>query len=808
MLTNLALSKVHMHTYKFSLFFFSLAFCLYGSGAKSQPSSSYPLVADITVQGSNYLSASTILSRLPYQKGKPYNSSFSREAIQAVDNLGCFEQVVLLVKEKENNEVSLCLVVEEEKLLAGINIEGNKRFTRKQLQEKVPNLNKFSTISSHKAEQLCREIKKQYQLDNYHQVKVQGMIVPDKENTQKASVTFSIEEGPCTAIRKVSFEGNNKIPSYRLESLLFSREQWLFSFLDQAGKFSEEMLNVDKYRLEFWYQDQGYLMARVAAEVNTSEDGTAIDILFKISEGEQFKVRNITVQDDLKEWSEEELARALTIQEGEWYSRSKVIATIDRLKDIWGEKGYIYADVYPHIEPNVITSELDITFVIQRGEKMKVNSILITGNHVTKDSVIRRQITLEEGELITSSKLKQSKENVEYLSFFERGSVNWKIHKLGDEQADLELCVKEMKTGHVNFTFSYGGDQSSVRSSARFGVDIAKNNFLGYGWDVGGMIQANTRYFHRAQLRFFDPYFLDSNVALGINAYLRREEYDQWVNITPVPIERTKGLLFQAFLGLPWIDRRLQLAAEINLEKIQYNKYLTATVDRFAFQPIIDRTFVSGEQYWMGVSLIRDTRNHKMVPSDGCKIEAFLKAAFPFVNPRFSFIKAEAEVSWYTPLIGLDTLVFLLHAKAGFIEKLEQEKIIPYKELYHMGGQGTVRGFVWGGVGPAWGPTDSPLGAKKALQCNMELIFPLVPDYAMKGHLFYDAGAGWDTPKDCINNTNLIKRDQFNIRHSVGFGIAMLRPVPAKIDWGYKLDRKKKEGESAHELHISMNYAW
>ena len=86
----------------------------------------------------------------------------------------------------------------------------------------------------------------------------------------------------------------------------------------------------------------------------------------------------------------------------------------------------------------------------------------------------------------------------------------------------------------------------------------------------------------------------------------------------------------------------------------------------------------------------------------------------------------------------------------------------------------------------------------------------------MKGHLFYDAGAGWHTPKNGIPSPAIVNgkevsyvvRDNFHLRHSVGFGLNLLKPFPAKIDWGYKLDRKKKTGESASEFHIAMNAAW
>jgi outer membrane protein assembly factor BamA len=124
-----------------------------------------------------------------------------------------------------------------------------------------------------------------------------------------------------------------------------------------------------------------------------------------------------------------------------------------------------------------------------------------------------------------------------------------------------------------------------------------------------------------------------------------------------------------------------------------------------------------------------------------------------------------------------------------------------------MGGQNTVRGFVWGSIGPAWINND-PLGAKNAIQFNTELIFPLIPDYSMKAHVFYDAGAGWNAPKDGLTGANMIKRDKFNLRHSIGFGLNLLKPMPAKIDWGFKLDRNKAAHESPSEFHLSMNYAW
>ena len=138
-----------------------------------------------------------------------------------------------------------------------------------------------------------------------------------------------------------------------------------------------------------------------------------------------------------------------------------------------------------------------------------------------------------------------------------------------------------------------------------------------------------------------------------------------------------------------------------------------------------------------------------------------------------------------------------------------------------MGGPNTIRGHVWSGIGPAWKNTNEPLGGRSAIQCNNEITFPLARNLGMRAHVFYDLGAAWDTPDNSIKEFNnavqesqrinfddVIIRNKFNLRHTVGFGLNLTSPVPAKIDWGFKLDRDRKAGESSHEFHLTMNYAW
>lgn len=100
------------------------------------------------------------------------------------------------------------------------------------------------------------------------------------------------------------------------------------------------------------------------------------------------------------------------------------------------------------------------------------------------------------------------------------------------------------------------------------------------------------------------------------------------------------------------------------------------------------------------------------------------------------------------------------------------------------------------------------IGGTRALFINLELIFPVTADFSTKGLVFYDGGCGWANPYSYQISKELLHNNNFNYRHAVGFGIRMLKPAPIRIDWGFKLDRRKKLHEASSEVHFSMSYDW
>ncbi len=803
------------------LFIFVLSFC----SSLNLNAKSLPKINKIVISGYKHVKKHAIMNRLPYRAGEKFDESKSSLAINNIYSLGYFRQVKIKKEDLKHNKVNIYVEVEEKKLLAKLEFEGNKTISSKKIREEL-GLDKLTTIDEENLHQIAISINKMYQKESYHNTKIDSKIVPDKKNPDKAIAKFIIDQGPKSKVIRVFFKGNKNLPDRKLRKMIQTREEWLLSFMDESGTYQKDVLEMDKHRIEYLYKDQGYLTTTVPkAEVKFSDDSKKINVTFYIKEGEQFIVKEVkALGDDIV--LEKELKEYILLEEGKPFSQSKALETIKNLKDVWGTKGYIYADVYPQTKIDESTNTVNVVFHTEKGNKLYVNRINVTGNSVTRDKVIRRQIDFEEGDLITTRKLNRAKANVEYLSFFERGGVNWKINRIDDTKADLVMNVKESKTGNLQAGLTYGSDGQNSKSSVKGRVNVEKKNIFGLGFDSGLMIQGNRHNIQKLETHFFDPSIFDSNTSGFLTLYRRWEEYDQWSNVNVTPKETVTGGSLRLGFFLPQLDRRLQFLTELGVEHIKNNKPRATGANRILFEPLVRQKFQQGTLAWLSLNVVKDTRNHQVYPNKGYKFTWHTKLAPPAVNEEYSFIKSELEGSWYTPLIGDDNLVFAVHAKAGAVRNVggtyftqeldangneintvEKKKIIPYKELFHMGGQSTVRGFVWGGIGPAW-ITNDPLGGKYMMQFNAELVFPLIPDYSMKGHFFYDAGAGWNTPKQEISNTEFIKRDKFNLRHSVGFGLNLTQPVPAKIDWGYKLDRDKAAGESPHEFHLSMNYAW
>ncbi len=781
-----------------------------------------PLVESIEIIGNKHIGEDAIKNRITIKLDEPLDSEDASGTINSIMDLGHFSNVKI---EKEyfrkRNKLQIFVTVKEKPLLSGYEFEGNSIITGKKLAEGV-GLVRREAIDEADLRFMMSKIRRMYRKENYYGVKIRAILLPDQNDggIKKAKVRFVIDEGRKTKVIRVDFEGCNFIPEYKVRNSIFTKEDWLGSFSDEAGRYDKDRLEADKRMIELLYQDNGYLTARVTdTKVEELDDGHAINVKFTIDEGQLFKIRYVTLPSD-KEFPEHRFLKASLIKEGEVYSRKKVTDTITRFQYVFGEDGYVDADVYPQVVPDEKKRVVDITFHAEKGGKFYVNRINVTGNKSTRDWVIRRSITLEEGCLASRFAMDQSKENVEYLGYFERGSVEWKRHRIGPDKVDLELNVKEAATGSGNAGVSIGGTETTTKFSPNFFVDVKKRNFLGRGWDIGGNIKFGKLKFTEAMFEFFNPYVNDTNISMGLSAYYKKAEYEQITQRSDsYPLEERWGGVIRGGLAMPVFGSRVRVMGELGFEDVDYdedrkNRLLERASDEYS--PLFRSQFQDSKLLWLGATVEDDRRNHRFNPSKGWRWEAKTKLGLPSFNSERSLIKAEGNFSWHMPLMDSDRLVFSIYGKAGIMAALDSDKPIPYKELYHIGGVGTVRGFKWGAAGPQWVERNQAvgarrkqyaLGAQKMVVFNTELATPIGGggENAPRVYLFYDIGGGWNTPDSLINDTTYLWQNKFHLRHTIGMGLRMTMPYPVNISWGYKLDRNRQASETPLEMTLSMH---
>lgn len=788
------------------------------------------IVDAIQVKGNNTVQDSIILHALPYLVGDVFDPIKTRKAIHSLFALGHFENIRLYGKENGPNSLILIVEVTEKKRLKEVIIKGNCALTDKDIFKKIP----FTTISSIMESELKRyaqKIKDMYHEKGYHDAIIDTRLDLDPEDNNKVTAVFTVHEGQKTVVKRISFEGNNSINDKELRATIITKEDWLLSFLDKSGTYHPGKTEADKYKIEDLYQNRGFLNARVTnVETDVDPETYHMHMIFTVDEGDQYYIGSIQAPgNDIL--PESVLLAAISIRTGDVYSREKLTAAIKRLETLWGDQGYIFAHINPSIELNKETRTIDIILYSDIGNPITLRKITIKGNKKTRDKVIRRVLALQEGTTITKRLMENSKNNVSALGYFDPAEgVQWKVIKQSEDTADLDLVVKEAKTGHLGFQLSYGGKESNKASPAS-GItmtgEFSDTNLFGYGTRIN-LALSWAKDDKSAQFHIAQPWLFDKPITGAFDLYHKRPSYSQLHHIKARAIHEklTGGSLSFGYIIPPWVYmiHNMQLMAGLGIDNIKYEtqpviQEIVPRPDKnpdivdcvlksnILYQNLITNEFQTGLFTWLLFAAEQDVRNHPIHPSRGHRIRLASRVAVPSFDSPISFYTTELEAHWFTPLIGERDLVFHLHGFFGIAQPIGN-RTIPYGKLFHIGGDATVRGYGFGDISPkfkAQGISDS-IGAQKAFYVNAELVFPINPSMTMKGLLFYDGGAGWDNPYVPENAPPTFINNKFNYRHAVGFGLRILQPMPIRIDWGFKID--PAPGESSHQVHFGTSYDW
>ena len=217
----------------------------------------------------------------------------------------------------------------------------------------------------------------------------------------------------------------------------------LMTWYTGTDKYSREKLEGDLETIRSFYLDRGYLeFSMEPPQVTISPDRESIYITITISEGEPYKVRSVKLAGDLL-GLDAQIQEMVKVQDGQTFSAANANATVEGITDYLGGLGYAFANVNPNPVLDRENKEADLTFYVDPGRRVYVRRIQIGGNTRTRDVVVRREMLQEEAAWYDANSIKESRDRIDRLGYFNELNVDTEPVPGSPDQVDVNVDVKE-----------------------------------------------------------------------------------------------------------------------------------------------------------------------------------------------------------------------------------------------------------------------------------------------------------------------------------------------------------------------------
>ncbi len=751
------------------------------------------LVSDIRIIGLQRVSTGSIFNVIPISVGDKIDARKSRDIVKSLFSTEQFDDIQI---GKDGN--TLVITVAERPSISGIDISGNKALKTEQLMESLDGVGvkegevyKRSTL-----EKVKSELVRSYSSNGRYGASVDIQESLKARNTIEISI--EVDEGESAAIKKINIIGNEVFSTEDLLEGFELSEGSFFSFIRNDNQYSKEKLQGDIETLESFYLDRGYLKFSIeSSQISLSRDKKSIFIDFNVFEGDQYTISEVNVIGDIP-FDEEAYLPITSSQEGEIYSQGQITAIEDYFKKILGNQGYAFAEVSGVPETDDDNKTVDLTYNIIPGKRTYTRKILFTGNEITQDYVLRREMRQFEGAWTSDDNIEAGKIRLERLGFFKEVSVETIPVPLTDDQIDVVYSVEEESTGSI------GGNVGYSDFGLQLGFNLQEQNFMGTGNTLSLGINKNI-YSEMYNFAFMDPYATVDGVSVGYNLYFRKTDYGKY-NVANY-LTNSEGLGVQ--YGYPISDTQ-RLGFNLTYDKTDISIGTLPAREIYDFVASEGNIFetVSANFVWSRVTL-----NRGLFPTDGSSTSVSLMTTLPFSD--LNYYRASIQQKTYQPL-GFGNLVFGFSGELGYMGAYGDSKETPFFQNFYAGGPRSLRGFESNTLGPrstqapcyefnyaegtcpnlidtdgdgeADAPYenpyanttsryyDAPIGGNVKVEGSLQLIFrlPFIEDQrSMRSAFFFDFGNVFsDSCKEY--QYNCYKPDLGELRYSYGVGVTWI----------------------------------
>jgi len=739
----------------YHLLFVGIVWIVFSSEVIGQSNTLGELI-QLSVAGNKTAEASVVKLSSGLKEGQEIAWENLQNAIKQIWALGLFSDIRIVLDYRTTDGLFLTIHVEEYPRLEKFEIHGNKKLKKDDVEDELGFFRR-QVISPSQIAKAKKRLLQAYAEKGFT-LAVVNMDIESAEKEGRVNLFVRIDEGKKVQIKRIRFFGNTIFNDKVLRKQMkeTKEDRWW-----RGADFNKEEYQEDKQNVIVYYCNHGYRDAAILRDSLYYDDEKKdmfIDIW--VREGRCYYFGNVTWEGN-ELFDEGLLNSLLEFKTGDVFSQEKFEKTrTEKVGGAYYDLGYIYAQISPK-ETMRSGDTLDVHYIIDEKNPVKIRKIHISGNTRTKDRVIRREIRLRPGMIFSKELLLRSHRELMMLNYF--ANVVPDVLLVDEEHVDLSFNVEEKSTDTANMSAGWSELDRLIGS-----VGLGMNNLFGNGqqlnldWNFG-------RYYRSFSLGFTEPWFLNTPTSIGASIYdIKRDSY--YIGYS----QRSRGFSLSYGRRFSWPDNYFRGLWTYRIDETELGDFSDYM---YEYNP----NNIAQED-WPLVSsgitqkISRNSLDQPEFPTRGSLVSLTTELAGGIFGGNVGYHKHIFSSEFFVPTIS-NKLIFMTRAQAGYMDKLSNDDKIQYMDYFFMGGSGLSRSTPLRGYDdPLAGGSYSTWGGKTMLKTTFEIRFPLIPNPTMYGMLFAEGGNTW---------VDLSHTDPFDLRRSVGIGARIFMPMIGMIGFDY-----------------------
>ena len=816
------------------------------------------IVGGVKVEGNQYLSPDQIIQVSGLRKDMEVTvpSEELSEVVKRVWGQRYFEDVSVsidsLVPTRDTAYFTIGII--ERPRVSRWLFSGVKSGEQKELEERL-NLRRGGAFSDYVAKTSTDIIKRYYKEKGFYNVKVDVNTKRDTVIKSAIRVQFAVDKGEKVKIQKITFNGAEHVKESKLvRSMKKTRDKRLQNFFS-SKKFQEKEFENDKKQLLTVFNEAGYRDARIVRDTMYYVEPNRLQIDFDIDEGKQYYFRNVTWTGN-SVFDSDNLNRVLQIQKGDVYD---VVAMQNRLfgggkqneydiTKLYRDNGYLFFRVTP-VELNIEGDSVDVEMRIVEGKPATLNNIVINGNDLTNERVIRRQVFTRPGYLFSQSDFERSIREIASMGQFDPEAIMGEggysiIPNPMDNTVDITYNVTEKPSSQLELSGGWGGNTFVATVGVSFNNFSTRRLFdktawrpvpLGDAQNLAIRFQTNGTYYTSLSASFSEPWLFGKKpTSLNMSLYYTRQtnSYIYYNILNNDEFMEVYG--FAAGIGkrLKWPDNYFVLYNQLSWQ--------TYNLQNWVYQFLFNTGVSHNLSYTL--SLSRTSTDQQIYPREGSDFNFSLQLTPPYSllrkkdkglldangNPtrvdswkdiNYDFQSSQDRYKWieyhkwsfkgslFTKLVG--DLVLMARAQFGYLGYYNRNWGYSPFEGFRVGGDGmsgydtygseiiALRGYENYSLTPqamsSYNSTGNYYAGNVYDKFTVELRYPVIlqPQSTSYALLFLEGGNCWSDIRDF---------NPFQIKRSAGVGVRVFLPMIGLlgVDWGWGFDDPVNGGSQFH----------